>query len=244
MNEEMKLTVVIPAFDESGRIEDSLDRVLSYLRGADSVKDGFEIIVVDDGSTDETRGRIAAMAERNPEIRIVAYDENQGKGYAVRQGILASKGKCVLISDADLSAPIEDLPLLTDALEHGFDIAVGSRAMPGSVLTERQPRYRELGGKALNLPIRLLAVPGIHDTQCGFKLFRGDAARRIFAKCTLNRYSFDVEALYLARKMGCSMAEVPIHWGHREGSKVRPFADGFKILLDLARLRLRKYDLR
>ena len=239
----MELTVVMPAFDESGRIEDSLSRVLGYLRGADSIKGEFEIIVVDDGSTDETRARVTAMAERNQEIHIVAYNENQGKGYAVRQGVLASKGKNVLISDADLSAPIEDLPLLVQALERGADIAVGSRALPGSVLTERQPRYRELGGKALNLPIRLLAVPGIHDTQCGFKLFQGDAARRIFAKCMLNRYSFDVEALYLARRMGYSIAETPIHWGHREGSKVRPFADGLRILFDLARLRLRRYDL-
>ena len=243
MEKATNLSVVIPAYNESARIAESLDRILAYLRGDWPGKAGFEIIVVDDGSTDDTRALVTAAAEANPKVRVVAYDDNRGKGYAVREGVLASTGDRVLFSDADLSAPIEDLPLLEAALEQGFDIAIGSRALPGSILTTRQPLYRELGGKALNLAIRALAVPGIHDTQCGFKLFRGDAARRIFGKCTLCRWSFDVEALYLARRMGYRIAEVPIHWGHKEGSKVHPFSDGLKILADLAHIRLRRYEL-
>ena len=240
MEDGIELSVVVPAYNESVRMVESLQGILDYLRPTVT---RVEIVVVDDGSTDDTRTKIAEFSERSPEIRIVAYDRNRGKGYAVRQGMLASKGRRVIISDADLSAPIEDLPLLENALERGCEIAVGSRALPGSVLTHRQPRYRELGGKVLNLAIRLLAVPGIHDTQCGFKLFDGEAARRIFSKCTLDGWGFDVEVLYLARRMGYRVAEVPVHWAHREGSKVRPFADGVKILLDLVRIRLRRYDL-
>ena len=128
-------------------------------------------------------------------------------------------------------------------IDRGYDIAVGSRAVPGSVLNVHQPKYRELGGKALNLAIRLLAVPGIHDTQCGFKLFDGDKARFIFSKCRLEGFSFDIEVLYLARKLGFLIAETPVHWSHREGSKVKPFSDGCKVLWDVVKLRFSRYDL-
>lgn len=241
MDNRPALSVVIPAYNEAQRIGDSLCHILEYLRGIGC--GGFEILVVDDGSRDSTRAQVEEVARANSEVRLLAYDHNRGKGYAVRLGMLAATGNRVLLSDADLSTPIEDLPILEDALDSGADIAVGSRAVRGSVRTVHQPRYRELGGKLLNAAIRLLAVPGIYDTQCGFKLFRGEAARRIFSKCVLNGFSFDVEALYVARLMGYCLAEVPVHWAHREGSKVRPFLDGFRILRDVAGLRLRKYSL-
>lgn len=230
------LSLVIPAYNEGGRIAGTVETVRAFL---DSQAKPYEIIVVDDGSTDGTTEVVAKL----PGIQAISYQPNHGKGYAVRRGALASRGEFVAFSDADLSAPIEELPKLFEAIEAGADVAIGSRALKSSQLLIHQPRYRELGGKALNLVIRMLAVPGIMDTQCGFKLFRGEAARRVFANCILSGWGFDVEVLYLARRIGCRVVEVPVRWSHSADSKIRPFRAGLEVLRDTLRIRFHKYGL-
>jgi dolichyl-phosphate beta-glucosyltransferase len=174
---------------------------------------------------------------RQARIQLERYHPNRGKGFAVRTGFLTAVGERVLVCDADLSTPIEDLEVLEDALGGGADIAIGSRALPGSRLLARQPRYRELGGRCLNWGIQALALWGIHDSQCGFKLFRREPARPCFERQQLCGFSYDVEVLFLARRLGLSIAELPVRWRHVPSTKVRPFRDGAGILADLIRIR-------
>ncbi len=234
------LTLVMPAFNEADRISRSLTKVDAYLA---SIHKRYEIIVVDDGSCDSTADTVRECALSMDELRLISYLPNRGKGYAVRQGVLASRGQYVAFSDVDLSAPIEEIEKLFAALHKGYDVAIGSRALKQSQLAVHQPLYRELGGKALNLFIRLFAVSGIRDTQCGFKLYRGDLARRLFAGCIVDGWAFDVETLYLARRLGADIAEVPIKWAHAEGSKVSPLKAGLQVLLDVLRIRFHRYEL-
>ncbi len=237
MSEDPFLTLCIPAYNEQDRIAGNLETISRFLSSQPYT---WEVVVVDDGSTDNT-GRILAQPAAAGSFRVIAYSENRGKGYAVRQGVLASRGEYVAFSDADLSAPIDELSKLFDALDEGYDIAIGSRAARGAQLIVHQPLYRELGGKGLNVLIRLLAVPGIRDTQCGFKLFKGDIARELFAKSFISGWAFDVEVLYLARKRGCKIAEVPVKWAHAEGSKIRPLQAGLQVVKDILRMRFHRY---
>lgn len=230
------LSIVIPMYNEKPRIASSVETIRAYL---ETLQMPYEIIVVDDGSTD---GSAAALADV-PDVCVISYQPNRGKGNAVRQGMLAAKGDLVAFSDVDLSAPIEELRKLLDAIESGADIAIGSRALPASQLVVHQPKYRELGGKMLNLVIRALSVKGIHDTQCGFKLFRGEVARRLFAQCILDGWGFDVEVLYLAQRMGYRIAEVPVKWAHSPDSRIHPFRAGLQVIKDLFRIRLHRYQI-
>ena len=240
MNDKM-ISIIIPAYNEENRISNNLKIIAEFMQSLDTP---YEIIIVDDGSSDKTK-EIAAKAISNiPNINLISYMPNKGKGFAVKTGILASKGDFVGFTDVDLSAPIDELKKLLDAINDGFDLAIGSRALPTSELSIHQPLYRELGGKFLNLIIRMLAVPGIKDTQCGFKLFKGDIARNIFSISILNGWSFDIEALYLSRKMGAKIAEVPIKWSHSEGSKLSPISAGFKMIADIIYMRLHKYAIK
>ena len=235
------LSLIIPAYNEEHCIARNLATVEAFLA---SLGKPCEVIVVDDGSSDRTAQIVRDRAAESGLLRIISYTPNRGKGYAVRQGVFAARGDYVMFSDADLSAPIDDLLRLFAAIDQGYDVAIGSRAVAGSELMLHQPRYRELGGKALNLVIRALAVRGIHDTQCGFKLFTCEAARAIFPLCFLNGWAFDVEVLYLARRMGYSIAEVPVRWGHAEGSSVEPLKAGLAAVRDIIRMRLHNYTLR
>jgi len=169
------LSIVIPAYNEALRIGSTLDRICDYMKEYGS---SHEIIVVDDGSTDATDEVVRKAMELHPTILFLRNNGNRGKGYSVRRGVLGSKGAFVLLSDADLSTPIEEVEKLDQALEEGCDIAIGSRAVSGSMILKKQPWYRQLMGMTFNVFVRALAVKGIHDTQCGFKLFTGDAARR------------------------------------------------------------------
>lgn len=234
--EKPYLSLIFPAYNESHRIRSTLATAAWYL---DTTPWSYEIIAVDDGSTDRTHEEMVNAAGELESVRVISYQPNRGKGYAVRQGIFAARGEHIAFSDVDLSAPIEELAKLFSAIEKGYDIAIGSRAVKGAEIIAHQPLYRELGGKSLNLIIRLLAVPGIHDTQCGLKLFRGDVARDIFNRCFLNGWSFDVEVLYLARLLGYRVAEVPVRWAHSPDSKIRPFRAGLQMLLDIVRIRIR-----
>lgn len=237
----MFLSLIIPAYEEQDRIARALETIQAYLA---SCGRPCEIIVVDDGSRDNTCQVAQEYAARSTSVRVITYPDNRGKGYAVRQGVAASRGAYVAFSDADLSTPIEELDKLFAAMDKGYDIAIGSRAIKGSKLILHQPLYRELGGKVLNLVIQALALPGIKDTQCGFKLFRGDLAREIFPMCFVNSWGFDVEVLYVARKGGHSIAEIPVVWKHTPGSTIRPLRAGLELINDIVHVRLHNYSRR
>ncbi|MCU0693323.1 MAG: glycosyltransferase family 2 protein [Polyangiaceae bacterium] len=233
----LALSVVIPAFNEEARLEPTLRRVVQHL-----VQSGLdhEVIVVDDGSTDETAALTRRVAADCQVIRLIELGENRGKGAAVRAGVLAARGREILFSDADMATPIEELAKLRAALAAGNDIAIGSRAVRGADIRVRQHRARELMGRTFNLLVQILALRGIRDTQCGFKLFPQAVARDLFARATVDGFAFDVELLVLAKRR-YRVAEVPVAWSHVEESKVSPGADAARMLVDLVRLRLRHW---
>jgi dolichyl-phosphate beta-glucosyltransferase len=197
------------------------------------------VTVVSDGSTDGTNRVASEFASGHPAFRLLAYEPNRGKGYAVRKGMTQAEADLELFCDADLATPIEELAKLEKAVQEGADIAIGSRPLRESRLVVRQPIYREMLGRTFNKFVQVLGVPGIHDTQCGFKLFTRDAAHDVFGRCSFDRFSFDIEALFIARLRGYRIAEVPIVWAHQPGSKVSLLRDGARMMWDLARLRLR-----
>lgn len=239
--ETPSISVVVPAYNEENRLNSTLHAVYDYLRRHFP---RFELLVVDDGSTDRTPAIVQEFAQEHPETQLISYQPNKGKGHAVRTGILQSRYEWVLFSDADLATPIEELANLARKLREGYDIAIASRAVRGATLVIRQPWYREFAGRSFNLLVQLLAVPGIHDTQCGFKLFRQEAAREVFSRCQENGFSFDIEALHVAMRLGYRTAEVPVHWMHREGSKVRLLRDAVRMFLALLRIARRHHALR
>ncbi|MFJ6937456.1 dolichyl-phosphate beta-glucosyltransferase [Streptomyces sp. NPDC101132] len=234
----VELSVVIPAYDEECRIGPTLDAVRAHLDAHLGTAPGaWELIVADDGSTDRTAEIVLAAAAAEPRIRLVSCERNRGKGNALRQGVLASNGRRVLLTDADLATPIEELGRLEEAYaQEGAEAAIGSRAHPDSRIEHHQNRFRELLGRAGNRLIRAVAVPGIRDTQCGFKLLDGDRARAAFGASRLDGWGIDVEILQFFRRQGWPVTEVPVRWSHREGSKVKP-ADYLKVLGELARLK-------
>jgi dolichyl-phosphate beta-glucosyltransferase len=229
--EQLDLSVVIPAFNEEARLPPSLRRLLAHLEARTLP---FEVVVVDDGSTDDTAARVAEMG--HPAVRITRNERNRGKGYSVRRGMLLARGARRLMTDADLSTPIEDLAALLERLEGGADVVIGSRAARGSQVLLHQPWYRENVGRLFNLLARFLAVPGFGDTQCGFKLFSARAAELIFARTRLEGFSFDVEALVVAVHLGLVVAEVPVTWRNDTASRVT-WRKGAQAFLDLLRIR-------
>ena len=229
-----KLSIVVPAFNEEGRIGPSLARLLEYGR---SRLAAFEILVVDDGSSDRTREVVAEMAKGEPAVKLLAQPHNLGKGAAVRRGMLEAKLPVVLFTDADLSTPIEDVEKLFEAVDR-VPVAIGSRAIEGSRIEIHQPFYRELMGRSFNLLVQAAAIPGIHDSQCGFKLFRTETARQLFGLARLDGFAFDVEILYLCRKLGVEVVEVPVRWRNDTASKVHPVRDTLRMARDLAVIRM------
>ena len=196
-----------------------------------------EIIVVDDGSTDTTVASAEAFATEGHPIRILKNSGNRGKGYSVRHGMLEAAGEWLLFSDADLSTPIEELEKLYAAVENGAPIAIGSRSLKRSLIGVRQSAFRERAGQLFNFFTRAVLGLNIHDTQCGFKLFRRDAARAIFLRQKLDRFSFDAEVLFIARKLGLYIVEVPVRWNNFEGTKVGIWS-GARSFLDLITIRM------
>lgn len=226
----------MPAYNEQARLPESLRKIERYFDQSDW---GFhEVLVVDDGSTDGTLQAAQTFAAANPNIRVLKNPGNRGKGYSVRHGMLETKGEWTLFTDADLSAPIEELDTLwKEAQRGGQEIAIGSRAIDPSLIGVHQPGFRETAGRFFNLVMRGVTGLDIADTQCGFKLFRGDVAREVFKYQQLERFGFDVEVLFIAKKRGYRIAEVPVHWNHAEGSKVGMF-NGLQAFAELASIRL------
>ena len=222
------LSIVIPAYNEEERLGPTLARIRDWGRGR---REAIEVIVSDDGSRDRTR-EVAAAAG----VKVVGYAKNRGKGSAVRTGMLAAGGARVLMCDADLATPIEELDKLGAELDRGADLAIGSRAIDRSLIETRQHPMRELMGRTFNGIVRLLVLGGIKDTQCGFKLFTREAAQDLFGRATVDGFAFDVEILWLARGR-YRIAEVPVVWRHVEESKVSPGMDAARMFADLVRIR-------
>jgi glycosyltransferase involved in cell wall biosynthesis len=236
-------SIVIPAYNESVRIIPTLDRVLAYIQ-----QQGWEaeIVVVNDGSRDDTAEVVRDYADRSARVRLVENPGNRGKGYSVRNGILQARGAVVLFTDADLSSPIEEASKLLDSIHRGNDVAIGSRWLQSELQTTRQPIHRQILGRAFNLALKLVLGLSFKDTQCGFKAFRQQAARDIFGRQIISRWGFDPEILFLAGKLGYKTEEVPVAWAHDERSKISLISDGMSMVLDLFKIRWNsvsgKYD--
>jgi len=230
------LSVVIPCYNEEQRLPRTIEQVERFL---DERKADYELILVDDGSADGTRQVMDAAAERRASVRIEALPHNRGKGRALAVGVEAARGDEILVTDADLSTPIEELDKLQAALNGGAGVAIASRGLRASRVEVSQPIYRVLMGKGFNLIVQAVLLPGIWDTQCGFKLFRGDVAHRVFTHLTTDGFGYDPEVLYRARKQGVKIAEVPVVWRNSAPTKVSPIKSSLDMLKHVVRLRLR-----
>jgi glycosyltransferase involved in cell wall biosynthesis len=227
------LSVVVPCFDEESRLPGSLTAALRYL---DATGHEYELILVDDGSRDCTPRLIRDAEGANPRVCGVLLAENRGKGRALAEGVRRSRGDLVLVSDADFSAPIDELPKLEAAISAGAAIAIGSRAKKGAREVD-QPLHRRAMGKGFNLFVQALLLPGLWDTQCGFKLFRGEVARDLFGRLTTDGFAFDVEVLYLARQSGWEVCEVPVRWINSTTTRVQAVRHSREMLMDVLRIR-------
>jgi dolichyl-phosphate beta-glucosyltransferase len=244
MEEQPYLSVVIPAYNEASRLPSTLEKVMGYLQGRDYP---YEVLVVDDGSSDNTADLVEQAVREHAHLRLVR-NPHRGKGFAVRTGMLKAKGRFILYSDADLSAPIEEVEKLLPFLEKKYHIAMGSREGVGSARYD-EPQYRHLMGRVFNTFVRLVALPQFRDTQCGFKAFRKDAAHALFRNLRLYGdkagdvkgamvTGFDVEVLYLALKWGYKIKEVPVKWYYSKSANVNPLKDAYRMLNDITRVRL------
>jgi len=234
-----RVTFVVPAYDEERRLGASLDRLTDFLARQPYES---ELIVVDDGSRDGTAAIARAAAARavpRITIRLLEHERNRGKGAAVRTGVLAAAGDPVFYLDADLATPPEEIPNLLAALDEGHDLAIGVRIQPGGYdMRESEPAYRRIGGKLFTAVRRRLLLSDVHDTQCGFKVFRKDAARRLFSLQRLDGWAFDAELLFMAERLGFSICQVPVEWHHVEGSRFQiTLRSALHELRDLARIR-------
>lgn len=229
-----QLSIVIPAYNESARIEQTLDRVMNCVsvQGWDA-----EVLVVDDGSKDNTAAIVERWMRVHPRLHLVKNAGNRGKGYSVRNGLLQAAGEIVMFTDADLSAPMEEAERLVAAIAAGADVAIGSRWMDRTRQTIHQPFYRQFFGRCFNwITRRVMGLP-FKDTQCGFKAFKREAAQVIFRLQTIERWGFDPEILFIARKLKYTIREVPVTWGHDERSRISYLKDGMKMLEEMAVIR-------
>jgi dolichyl-phosphate beta-glucosyltransferase len=233
------LTVVIPSFNEEDRLPPTMAEVARYLADDGSWLPA-QLIVVDDGSTDQTAAAAQAVAlPPGVSLEVHRHARNRGKGAAVRTGFTAASGSQTLLCDADLSTPIEDLAVLAAAGDRST-VRIGSRAVDRTMITNPQPLYRDLMGRTFNLTVQALVLRGIHDSQCGFKLFPGDLGRSLAAVQRIDGFAFDVELLVLARRWGAAVVETPVRWRHVEASRVQPVRHSTQMLLDILRLWTRR----
>jgi len=228
------LSVVVPAFNEARRLPPTLRAIDDYFR---TVPHRGELIVVDDGSTDSTSDLVAALAGEGLQVRLIRHEANQGKGAAVRTGVMAASGDVVLFTDADLSTPIEDVERLLAAIREGADVAIGSRALDRTLVMVHQPWLRDRMGRVFNVLVQLVLLPGLKDTQCGFKAFRGGTAQELFGATQTDGFEFDTEVLYRARRRGLVTREIPVHWRDSPDTRVNALLDSPRMLLGLFRIR-------
>ena len=234
MTQYPKYSIVIPAYNERARILVTLEAVIAAVRAHQW---SAEVIVVNDGSTDETAELVRNFALTAPEVRLMENPGNRGKGYSVRSGLLQAQGEIVMFTDADLSAPIDEAQSLFDAIAAGADMAIGSRWLATSRQTHRQPLYRQIFGRCFNMLTRAVMRLPYADTQCGFKAFTRTAAQTVFQLQTIERWGFDPEILFIARKRGLSVKEVPVSWAHDERTRISYLRDGLQMLKELAIVR-------
>jgi dolichyl-phosphate beta-glucosyltransferase len=235
LNRVPDLSVVVPTFNEEARIGSTLREIHEFLTGGQYE---YEIIVVDDGSTDGTVSLVENIAGRMQGLRLLVNDTNRGKGFSVRKGFMNARGEILVFTDADLSTPIEELVPVLCSIGEGYPVVLGSRALAGSRITVRQARHREAMGKIFNLLVRMLTPLGFKDTQCGFKCFRKEAAQEICGLMTVDGFGFDVEMLLIAGRLGYRIKEVPVRWSNRPESKVGLVSGSMGMLADLIRIRL------
>ena len=235
------LSIVIPAFNEELRLPQTLESVAAYIKSRGRT---VEVLVVDDGSRDGTAAVAESFRGKIPALRVVRNGINRGKGYSVRRGVQEARGRVVLFTDADLSAPIEEADKLVDALQQ-FDVAIGSRAVDRSLITVHESRFREFAGTIFNKIVRLILRLPFVDTQCGFKAFNRERCRIIFEQQRIEHFGFDPELLYLARHHGLPAVEIPVRWGHSPATKVSMLRDSVGMFLDVFKIRwnflLRRY---
>ncbi len=227
-------SIIIPAYNESERLAVSLPKVLDYV-GKRQLPS--EIIVVNDGSSDDTANVVRRFMTMHPDVRLVENPGNRGKGYSVRNGMLQAQGDVMLFTDADLSSPIYEADKLLTAIDQGADVAIGSRWLNAELQTERQPWHRQLYGRLFNLALRLVLGLNYRDTQCGFKAFTRHAAHTIFTRQRVERWGFDPELLFLANKFKLRTVEVPVEWAHDHRSKISPVRDGLKMGVEMLAVR-------
>jgi len=232
--ESPTLSIVMPAYNEAERIAITLDKVMRYAeqRGAKT-----EVIVVNDGSSDNTADIVREQAGRHPALRLVDNPGNRGKGYSVRNGMLHARGDVLLFSDADLSSPIEEADKLLAAIQSGAHIAIGSRWVRTELQVKRQPVHRQFLGRMFNLALRLILGLNFKDTQCGFKAFNRHAAEVVFPPQQIERWGFDPELLYLAKRSNLKIEEVPVIWSHRDGTRIQALRDGLRMFAELFKIR-------
>jgi glycosyltransferase involved in cell wall biosynthesis len=234
-----RYSIVVPAYNESARLPAALQQILDHVHQQHW---NVEVVVVDDGSRDDTVEVARRFAAEHPEVRVIRNPGNQGKGYAVRNGMLQARGEVMLFTDADLSSPISEASKLFAALEAGADVAIGSRWLDPSLQFRRQSLQRRMLSRIYHFYLRLLLRFPYRDTQCGFKAFTRSAAEIIFPLQLVRRWGFDPEVLYLAHRHGMKVAEIPVKWGHDEGSKINPVRDGLRMGID--GLKVRWYAMR
>jgi len=231
---ELTHSFILPAYNESERLATSIPNVLEYVRGRGL---GAEIIVVNDGSTDATADVVRQFAVANPMIVLLENPGNRGKGYSVRNGMLHARGAVALFTDADLSSPITEADKLFEALADGADVAIGSRWLKRELQTERQPVHRQLYGRLFNLGLRVVLGLDYRDTQCGFKAFTRQAIQVVFTRQQIERWGFDPELLFLAKKFKFKTVEIPVEWAHDHRSKINPLRDGLQMGIDVLKIR-------
>jgi dolichyl-phosphate beta-glucosyltransferase len=227
------VSVVIPTYNEGGCIQSNLQKVVNYLHARFSQ---FEVIVVDDGSTDDTQKKVAESANKEPRIRLVPFSANHGKGFVVRQGVLQARGDAIFFTDADLSTPVEEIEAGLEALGAHWPVVVASRRHPESAIILQQSRGREAIGRIFNRVVRRLLSLPFHDTQCGFKGFAREAAREIFSLARIDGFAFDAEILVIARRLGHRVKEIPVYWTNSPNSKVRPARHMSLVVRDLLKI--------
>jgi len=238
MENKPEISIIIPAYNEEARLPATLKKTLAYL---ESNKYNFELIVVDDGSKDRTPDIVKEYIKKKLCVKLLINPKQTGKGYSVKRGMLAAGGDYLFFSDADLSTPIEEIEKLLTRLRGGCDVAFSSRALSNSQVIVREAWYRDTMGKIFGFLVRRLALPGVRDSQCGFKGFRRDAAMKLFSLQRLDGFAFDVEILFIARKLGFRLEEIPVRWVDSPKSKVNPIIDSMKMLIELFRIRINDY---